>query len=66
VKRSVILDATLLKMKIHEALQDLSRRPQPDLTGALQHALAALECLARDVTGENKPTLGQLMRDIRS
>ena len=53
-------------MKIHEALQDLSRRPQPDLTGALQHALAALECLARDVTGENKPTLGQLMRDIRS
>lgn len=47
--------------EIHEALQDLSRRPQPDLTGALQHALAALECLARDLTGESKPTLGQLM-----
>jgi hypothetical protein len=47
--------------EIHEALQDLSRRPEPDLTGALQHALAALECVARDVTGERKPTLGQLL-----
>jgi hypothetical protein len=47
--------------EIHEALHDLSRRPEPDLTGALQHALAALECVARDVTGERKPTLGQLL-----
>lgn len=47
--------------EIHEALQDLSRRPEPDLTGALHHALAALECVARDVTGERKPTLGQLL-----
>jgi hypothetical protein len=47
--------------EIHEALQDLSRRPEADLTGALQHALAALECVARDVTGERKPTLGQLL-----
>lgn len=47
--------------EIHEALKDLSRRPTPDLTGALHHALAALECVARDVTGDLKPTLGPLV-----
>jgi hypothetical protein len=35
---------------LHEALQDLSRRPQPDPAGALYHAMGWLECLARDVT----------------
>ncbi len=33
--------------EIHEALLDLSRRPDPDLTGAVQHAMAALEAVAR-------------------
>lgn len=60
----VRLEATGLhtaKSELHEALQDMSRRPQPDLTGALQHALAALECVAREVCGDPKPTLGQLL-----
>ncbi len=46
--------------EMHEALRDLSRRPTPDRTGAVQHAMAALECLARDVTGDKK-TLGDLL-----
>ena len=33
---------------------DLSKRPESDLTGALQHALAALERVARDVTGRSQ------------
>ena len=37
-------DLTTAKQEIHEALRDLSRRPDPDLTGAVQHAMAALEC----------------------
>jgi hypothetical protein len=48
--------------EIHEALRDLSRRPEPDVTGAIQHAMAALECVARDVCGEPRPTLGELLR----
>jgi hypothetical protein len=48
--------------EIHEAIQDLSRRPQPDVTGSIQHAMAALECVARDITGQPK-TLGKLISD---
>lgn len=29
------------------AIEDLSRRPHVDITGAIQHAMAALECYAR-------------------
>jgi hypothetical protein len=47
--------------EIHEALNDLSRRPVPEITGAIQHGMAALECVARDVTG-SKDTLGQLVQ----
>lgn len=47
--------------ELHEALNDLSRRPQPETTGAIQHAMAALECVARDVIG-SKDTLGQLVQ----
>jgi len=35
------------KTEIREALNDLSRRPTPDITGAIQHSLACLECVAR-------------------
>lgn len=49
------------KSEIHEALRDLSRRPEADLTGALHHALAALECVAREVIGEANATLGALL-----
>jgi len=50
--------------EVHEALRDISRRPDPDITGAIQHVIAALECTARDVTGKPKATLGQLSSEL--
>jgi hypothetical protein len=47
--------------EIHQAIADLSRRPSPDVTGAIQHALAALECVARDMTGDPRATLGTIL-----
>lgn len=47
--------------ELHEAIQDLSRRPIPEITGAIQHAMAALECVARDNCA-SKDTLGDLIR----
>ena len=47
---------------MHEALQDLSRRPHADLPGAIYHALGALECVARDVAGDAKATLGEVIK----
>jgi hypothetical protein len=47
--------------EMHEALADLSRRPAADITGAIQHAMAALECVARDVSGQPTRTLGQII-----
>ncbi|MDE6340032.1 MAG: hypothetical protein K2K97_09645 [Muribaculaceae bacterium] len=38
--------------EIKEAIKDLSRRPDPEITGAIQHSVAALECLSHKVTGE--------------
>jgi len=48
--------------EINEALRDLSRRPEPDSTGALQHGMAALECLVRDLCDDQKATLGALLK----
>jgi hypothetical protein len=48
--------------EIHEALSDLSRRPDPDITGAVQHGMAALECVAREVCGDKKATLGEILK----
>lgn len=50
------------KTEIREALNDLSRRPTPDITGAIQHSLACLECVTRQFTGDAKSTLGELMK----
>jgi len=47
---------------LHEALQDLSRRPNPDLPGAIYHSMGALECVARDLTGDPKATLGEILK----
>ena len=47
--------------EIHQSIADLSRRPHPDVTGAIQHALAALECVARDVSGDERSTLGTIL-----
>lgn len=60
-----VLDAANLqtaKTEIREALNDLSRRPTPDITGAIQHSLACLECVTREITGDKKSTLGDLMK----
>ena len=53
---------TTAKQEIHEALRDLSRRPEPDLTGAVQHAMAGLECTARQATNDARATLGEILR----
>lgn len=50
--------------EMHEALHDISRRPTADVTGAIQHAMAALECVVRDVTGQPAKTLGQLIPEL--
>ena len=47
--------------EMREALGDVSRRPEPDITGAIQHAMAALEATAREVAGQRNPTLGKLV-----
>lgn len=48
--------------QIHEAFHALSRRPKPNLRGAIMHGMGALECVARDVTGDSKGTLGQVLK----
>ena len=50
--------------ELAEAMDDISRRPKPDITGAVQHAMAALGATARDVTGQSKPTLGKLVGSL--
>jgi hypothetical protein len=47
---------------LHEALEDLSRRPEADLPGAVYHAMGSLECVARDVSGDEKATLGEILK----
>jgi hypothetical protein len=47
--------------ELQEALKDISRRPESDATGAVQHSMAALECVAKDATGEPKATLGDIL-----
>lgn len=47
------------------ARKALSQRPEPDLSGAIFHAFAALECVARKVCGDEKRTLGQLVNQYQ-
>jgi len=47
--------------EIHEALRDLARRPDPDITGAIQHAMAAAECVARKAANDPKATFGEIL-----
>ena len=48
--------------ELHEAIKDMSRRPDADPTGAIQHAIASLECVAREVSG-SKDTLGRWLKN---
>ena len=54
-------DRNTARKELHEAVADLSRRPKPDMTGAIQHAMASLECVARDACGDSKATLGEIL-----
>ena len=49
--------------EMSEALRDISRRPEPDITGAVQHSWAALEATARHVTADPQ-VLGQLINRL--
>jgi hypothetical protein len=37
------------RTRIQEAINGLSRRPEPDLPGAISHAFAAMECIIGDI-----------------
>jgi len=50
------------RQELHESLMDLSRRPEPDISGAVQHSMAALECVAREIAGNPKATLGEIIK----
>ena len=50
--------------EMREAIRDMSRRPSPDVTGAVHHAIAAVEATARDVIGAPNRTLGQLVKSL--
>jgi hypothetical protein len=47
--------------ELHEAIIDLSRRSSADTTGAIQHAMVSLECVAREISGEPTLTLGRII-----
>lgn len=47
------------------AMEALSRRPESDVTGVVQHATAALEGLVREITGTTK-TLGQAAKELQN
>lgn len=55
-----LIDKTTTERELKEAMADLSRVPNPDLTGAVQHALAALECITREHCGDTA-TMGKLI-----
>jgi hypothetical protein len=50
------------RTELDEARADLSRRPEPDITGTVQHCMAALECVAREVSGDARATLGTIIQ----
>jgi hypothetical protein len=49
------------KAELEEARRDLSRRPDPDITGTIQHCMASLECTARILSGDQRATLGEIV-----
>ena len=48
------------------ALDDISRRPNADSTGTVQHALASFECFCRQKFGATTSTLGDIIQRNRS
>lgn len=56
---------TVAANELKEAIRDIFRRPDPDISGAIQHAIAGLEAVARDITGKPKPNLGALVPSLQ-
>ena len=56
---------TTTAKEIHEARRALSPQPEPNFRGAIFHGMGALECIARDITGKNKATLGEILKKWR-
>ncbi|OQD45894.1 hypothetical protein BIY37_06175 [Candidatus Brocadia sapporoensis] len=51
-KAEKTLDLTGLKTaktEIKEAIKDISKRPNPDITGAVQHSIVCLECVLQEI-----------------
>lgn len=48
--------------EMREAFKDISRRPNPDISGAIQHSVAALECVAKKVCNSPNATFGDLLK----
>lgn len=55
-------DRPTASRRLHDALQALSRRPEPDSAGAISHAIAALECVAGEITGNKQATFGDIVK----
>ncbi|MBX3097827.1 MAG: hypothetical protein KF812_13310 [Fimbriimonadaceae bacterium] len=53
---------TVATSEMKEAIADLSRRPEPDLSGAVTHAYASLESIAKHCTNETKGTFGDILK----
>jgi hypothetical protein len=47
---------------LREAIKALSARPEPNSAGAIYHAMGSMECLARDLAGTPKDTLGAILK----
>lgn len=58
-------DMPTAESELREAIDDLSKRPESDLSGAVHHAMAALECVAKRLTDEPKRTLGDIIKCYR-
>ncbi|MGA1980604.1 MAG: hypothetical protein ABSG99_08625 [Sedimentisphaerales bacterium] len=52
----------IARKELKEAILDLSKRPEPDLRGTIQHSIGALESVAREITGDRKKTLGEILK----
>jgi hypothetical protein len=48
--------------ELRKAVAALSRRPEPDTRDAVRFALGAMEAVARDITGDRKATLGEILK----
>lgn len=57
---------TVAKKELQEAFLALSRRPNPNVSGAIAHACAALESLCRKLTNSGNTTLGDIIKNNRT